>query len=165
MISNEKQGIQVSIETTSTLLEAATQFQKGISAFVGLDHVFSFVTLKDTGVTTQSHYSRDSVPILTRAGKESITPEKFMQIIETFKPDLFHTVCDGDTNESSGNKRLYNAVNRTSFFFRQCANLYEMLTSHSDSMLIGRIFWFLVQFTTNWQDDVIFNTLFFYDSK
>lgn len=76
MLTTEKQGIQVSLETTSSVEEALTVFQKGISAFAGLDHTFSFVTLKDTGATTESHYSRNSVAILTRAGKMSITPEK-----------------------------------------------------------------------------------------
>lgn len=139
MLSSEKLGIQVSIETTSALVEAVNLFQKGIAAFSGLEHTFSFVALKDTGVTTQSHYSRDSVAISSRAGIVSITPEKYMKIIETFKPDFFHTLCDGDTIHSCGNKRIFNAVNRTDTFFKECATLYQTLTSLSDSMLIGKI--------------------------
>lgn len=77
MLTTEKQGIQVSIETTKSVEEALKQFQKGITAFAGLDHTFSLVTLKDTGATTVSHYSRNTVAILTRAGKISITPEKY----------------------------------------------------------------------------------------
>lgn len=139
MLSSEKHGIQVSVETTSALVEAVNLYQKGIAAFSGLEHTFSLVTLKDTGATTQSHYSRDSVSILSRAGKVSITSENYMKIIETFKPDFFHTLCDGDTNHSCGNKRIFNAVHRTDTFFKECATLYESLTSLSDSMLIGNI--------------------------
>lgn len=139
LISTEKQGIQVSIETTSGLEEALNLFQKGVAAFAGLEHTFSFVTLKDTGLTTQSHYSRDSVAILTRAGKIPITPDKYMNIIGSFKPDVFHTLCDGDTSLISGNKRNYNAVNRTHTFFKECAELYKASTTLADSMLIGKI--------------------------
>lgn len=63
---------------------------------------------------------------------------RYMEIIETFKPDLFHTLCDGDTNELSGNKRIFNAVNRTESFFRSCAQLYQTTSSLADSMLIGK---------------------------
>lgn len=75
MLTTEKQGIQVSIETTSLVEEPLKKFQKGITTYAGLDHTFSLVTLKDTGATTESFYSRDSVAILTRSGKRSITPE------------------------------------------------------------------------------------------
>lgn len=137
LITNEKQGIQVSIETTSSLDSVVSMFQKGISAFAGLDHTFSFVTLKDTGAKMQSHYSQTSVAITTRAGEVPITPKKYMSLVEAFKPDLFHTLCDGDTNEFSGNKRTFNSVNRTNNFFADCAKMYTSSTALADSMLIG----------------------------
>lgn len=121
MLTTEKQGIQVSIETTNLLEDALNKFQKGIAAFAGLDQAFSLVTLKDTGAMTESHNSRTSVAIINRAGKAAITPEKYMNLIESFKPDLFHTLCDGYTTESCGNKRLFNAVHRTESFFHACS--------------------------------------------
>lgn len=139
LLTSENQGVQVSIETSSSLEEALQLFQKGITAFSGLDHTLCLVTLKDSGVTTASHYSRNSVSISSRAGKVSITPEKYMNLIETFKPDFFHTLCDGDTDEYSGNKRIYNAVNRTETFFQTCAELYRTSSMLSESMLIGEI--------------------------
>lgn len=139
MITNEKQGIQVSIETTSILEGAVSLYQKGISSFAGLDHTFSFVTLKDTGSKMLSHYSQTSVAIATRAGEMAITPKKYMTLIEAFKPDLFHTLCDGDTNEFSGNKRTYNSVKRTKSFFEDCMALYKSSTALVDSMLIGKM--------------------------
>lgn len=62
-----------------------------------------------------------------------------MKLIETFKPDLFHTLCDGDTNASSGNKRMYNAMCRTENFFNVCASLYKTSASVAESMLIGEL--------------------------
>lgn len=139
MVTTEKQGIQVSIETTSSLEEALILYQKNISTFAGLDHTYSLVTLKDTGFTTLSQYSRSSVAIKTRAGIMSITPEKYMKLIEVFKPDLFHTLCDGDTSDSCGNKRIYNATIRTESFFQTCAALYKESTVLAESMLIAPI--------------------------
>lgn len=137
LITNEKQGIQVSVETTSSLGEVVNLSKKGITAFSALDHTFSFVTLKDTGATTIAQYSRSSVVITSRAGKIPIAPDDYMDLIESFKPDIFHTLCDGDTQEDCGNKRMINAVNRTESFFGTCAAIYETKSSLAESMLIG----------------------------
>lgn len=136
-MKSENQGVQVSVETTSSFEEALKSFQKGITAFSGLDNVFSLITLKDTGAITASQYSRTSVVVSGRAGNISITPEKYMDLIEAFKPDIFHTLCDGDTNETSPNKRIYNATNRTESFFRGCVDLYKTSPTFGQSMLIG----------------------------
>lgn len=139
LLTTEQQGIQVSVETTSALADAVNQFQKGIAAFAALDHTFSFVTLKDSGtVNTSPQHSRNSVEIATRAGKTSITPQKYIEIVESFKPDIFHALCDGDTNETSAIKRIFNAVTRTDTFFKECAELYKQSTILTDTMFIGK---------------------------
>lgn len=139
MLSTEKQITQISIETTYLMTETTKLMQKGISAFTGLDSTLSFVTLRDTGtLKLKPFYSRDSVAISTRNGKVQISPEKYMETIEAFKPDIFHTLCDGDTSEESGNKRNTNAIQRTESFFKECAEKYMTMTSLSDSMLIGK---------------------------
>lgn len=140
MLTTEQQGIQVSVETTSALTEAVSQFQKGIAAFAALEHTFSFVTLKDTGlVNTSPQHSRNAVEISTRAGKSSITPQKYIEIVESFQPDIFHALCDGDTSETSAIKRLFNAVTRTDTFFKECAALYKQSTILAEAMFIAPI--------------------------
>lgn len=137
MMATEQQIAQISVETTYLMTEPTKLMQKGISSFAGLDSTLSFVTLRDTGISNQTLYSRDSVPIFTRNGKVHICPKKYMETIEAFKPDMFHTLCDGGTNEESGNKRNTNAIQRTESFFKECVEKYKMMTSLSDSMLIG----------------------------
>lgn len=138
MLSTEQQIAQISIETTYVMTEVTKLMQKGISAFTGLDSTLSFATLRDTGTSKQPFYSRNSVAITTRNGKVQINPQKYMETIEAFKPDMFHTLCDGDTDEESGNKRNNNAIQRTEAFFKECAESYKTMTSLSDSMLIGK---------------------------
>lgn len=129
----------MSIETTSTLEDVVKQFQKGIAAFSGLDHTYTFVTLKDTGRTTASYYSRNSVAITTRGGKVSLEPSKYMRLIETFKPDFFHSLCDGDTEFNCANKRMHHSVERSYSFFKYCADAYKTSTKLADSMLLGKL--------------------------
>lgn len=137
LVTKENQGVQVSVETTSSFEEALKSYEGGITSFSGLDNTLSLVTLKDTGATNATHYSRTSVAISGRAGKISITPQKYMDLIGVYKPDLFHTLCDGDTNETSANKRIYNATNRTESFFLSCIDLYKTSPIFGQSMLIG----------------------------
>lgn len=147
MLTTEQQAIQVSIETTSTLADAVHQFQKGIAAFAALGHTFTLATLKDTGtVITSPQYSRNAVEIVTRAGKLSITPQKYISVLESFKPDIFHALCDGDTSETCAIKRIFNAVTRTDTFFKECAALYKQSTILADAMFIGKKKRFLRKF-------------------
>lgn len=140
LLTTEQQGIQISVETTSALADAVNQFQKGVAAFAALEHSFNFVTLKDTGaVNVSPQHSRNSVEISTRAGKSSITPQKYIEIIESFRPDIFHALCDGDTNETSAVKRVFNSVTRTDTFFKECATLYKQSTVLADTMFIAPI--------------------------
>lgn len=138
MVTTEQQIAQISIETTYSMTEVTKLMGKGICTFAGLDSTLSFATLRDTGTERQPFYSRDSVAITTRNGKIQINPEKYMETIEAFKPDIFYTLCDGDTNEESGNKRNNNAIQRTEAFFKECAERYKTIESLSDSMLIGK---------------------------
>lgn len=50
-----------------------------------------------------------------------------MDIVETFKPDFYVALCDGDTNINSSKKRISKAVQRSNTLFEQC------LTKHSAS--------------------------------
>lgn len=65
------------------------------------------VTLQDPGNLTQTgHHIKDRIPIWTRNGKVLIDAERYMNAIETFKPDMYYFLSDGDTNVSSPAKRV-----------------------------------------------------------
>lgn len=119
--------------------EAAAQFQKGIASFAGFDNAITFVTLTDPAISNTSFNTKSSVSILPRTGKVSVTSELYMKYIESFKPDLFHTLCDGDTSDGCSRKRLLNANNRTQVYFRECLEHYQKSEQLTNSMLIGKI--------------------------
>lgn len=131
--------IEVSIENTSTMPEAVKAHGKGILSFAGLDSsaALTFVTLKDTAVSNPSFHQRKSISILPFTGKVVITPEVYMNHIESYKPDLFHIMSDGETSESCAQKRLINAVDRTLYFVDECIELYQKRASLTESCLIG----------------------------
>lgn len=131
--------MEIPIENTHQMLEATTQFQKGIASFAGLENTISFATLKDPAVTNTSFHTKTAVSILPRTGKVAMTSDSYMKYIESFKPDIFHTLSDGDTNENCGKKRIINANNRSEIFFKECLEYYQNCSNLSESMLIGKI--------------------------
>lgn len=42
-------------------------------------------------------------------------------MIEAFRPDMYHSLCDGDTNKDSSRKRAFKTVNVTGSMFKICA--------------------------------------------
>lgn len=136
-ITSEQQMIEVPVENTSTMLEAIKAYGKGIASFAGLDSALTLLTLKDPAISNPSFHKRKSISIIPYTGKVVITPEVFMDHIESYKPDLFHIMSDGETIETCAQKRLINANERTLYFVDECLELYRNNASLADSCLIG----------------------------
>lgn len=132
----------MSVENTSNMCEAVKAYGKGILSFAGLESsaaALTFVTLKDTAISNSSFHKRKSISILAHTGKVDITPEAYMNHIDSYKPDLFHIMSDGETIESCPQKRLINAVERTLYFIDECIELYQKNSSLAESCLIGEL--------------------------
>lgn len=118
--------LQIPLASTYSCVEGMKGFSGKISTFVGMDDCAICMTLQDPGSITQAgHHLKDSIPIWTRNGKVLLNPESYMKAVETFKPDMYCVLSDGDTNISSPAKRLTKAVDRTLMFFRRCLELHK----------------------------------------
>lgn len=86
----------------------------------------SCVTVQDPGDLTQpGHHYKDHVPLWTRSGKILLNSDKYMDIIETFKPDMYYLLSDGDTNIASAQKRITKAVDNTINFVNKCLDRHK----------------------------------------
>lgn len=148
--------IEISLENTNHMEEAVKLFGKGIAAFAGLEHALSVVTLKDPAVSNPSYHNRESISIIPRGGKTTITPEKYMDFIENFQPDIFHALSDGDTSESCAKKRIINAIDRTEYFFDKCLERYKNSPILTNSMLLG-----MYPSQVSWSHHIITNKIYF----
>lgn len=43
-----------------------------------------------------------------------------MDMMEAFRPDMYHVLCDGDTSVESSRKRAHKAVDVTTKMFTEC---------------------------------------------
>lgn len=102
-------------------------------------NTLSFVTIKNPGeISTSGHHEQDVLPIYTRFGKRYISAELFMDAIDAYAPDIFHALCDGDTNADSSKKRALKSADRTEQFFELCLERYKSSERLKNSMLIGK---------------------------
>lgn len=112
-------------------------FKKGIAAFAGLEDHISFVTLRDPGTTNQWFHSQTDVSLVSKKGKIAVSPQQFVNVMEALQPDIFHTLCDGDTSDGCSKKRVINAVSRTQRFFEECLEGLKSSEVLKKAMLIG----------------------------
>jgi queuine tRNA-ribosyltransferase subunit QTRTD1 len=79
------------------------------------------LTIQDPAYYTQSGFHKQrSISIWSRNGRVSVSADKYMNTVEIFKPDLYVTLCDGDTNKYSSHKRINKAVEKSKAFFERC---------------------------------------------
>lgn len=139
MMVSGTQGLHYSMNTTLQFLEALKTFQNGIAAFAGLDNVISYIGVRDTADACGSTFKKDAIVMEYRGHNHTVTADKYMDFVCNAKPDLFHALCDGVTDSTSANKRIFNAINRTMSAFEICARRYEASPGLSEAMLIGRL--------------------------
>lgn len=115
------QGVSLPILNVEQMETAVGAFKKSLSHFVGLPEALTCITLKNSSEYCPSgSHTKGSVPIFKRSGKINITTDRYMNLIETFQPDFFSCLSDGDTFLDSSNKRVSKACERSSDLFRDC---------------------------------------------
>lgn len=112
--------------------------KKNIAAYAGLadDNLICMSVKNSAEICTTGHHEKGSLPIFTRTGRKNITPEEYMDIVEACQPDMFHALCDGDTQEHCSNKRAIKAVERTDNFSKCCIERHKNSDRLKNSMLI-----------------------------
>ncbi|XP_003705632.2 queuine tRNA-ribosyltransferase accessory subunit 2 isoform X1 [Megachile rotundata] len=140
MITTDPQLLSVSLTSTLSMLESIKYCNVNFAEFVGMKEYLNFLTFHDPCYAIPSGYHQtDFIPLWTRNGKYMLTPNKYMDIIEAFKPDMYVALHDGDTNVNSSKKRVSKAVQRTGTFFEQCLARHLASDALKSSEILGAI--------------------------
>ncbi|EDV51201.1 queuine tRNA-ribosyltransferase accessory subunit 2 [Drosophila erecta] len=120
-VSQKPQVLQFTLSTMDQMTEALTHWNSGggngLSGYVGLPGHLNILMVRDPCETTLSGGNdRDIMPLFTRRGKESLSSERYMEMVASFKPDIYQGLCDADTNLDSAKKRIQKSVDRTEKF-------------------------------------------------
>lgn len=152
--------LQIPLVTVHNFIDAMREYNKDISHFIGMNVHYHFIyckyliffntlgmkdcvtclTVQDPGnLTHPGHHVKDSIPIWTRSGKILINPESYMNAVETFKPEMYYLLSDGDTNISSSAKRVSKAVDRTLMFIKQSLIRHNTSSVLKDTFVMAPI--------------------------
>lgn len=114
--------IQISMDSTIRFGATLEKFQKGISKFVGLPGLPSFLTIHDPLQGLRSgHNDKFGIALWSRHGRTSLTPEKYTTLLGAFQPNLSQIISDYDVHpESSGMKRLRKSLSRAEDYTARC---------------------------------------------
>ncbi|XP_030029451.2 queuine tRNA-ribosyltransferase accessory subunit 2 [Manduca sexta] len=120
-------------------LETGVKAQgQGIAKFVALpEHVVCSTFHNMNEETPQGHFESEKVPLWTRNGKKMITADRYMDMMEVFKPDIFLAIADGHTSLDEGHKRIVKSVSRTCNMLDVCVKRYKESKELQNSSLIG----------------------------
>ncbi|EDW79488.1 uncharacterized protein Dwil_GK20504 [Drosophila willistoni] len=128
--------LQLTLSTMQQMAESLALWPASLSHYLGFPGQGNVLLLRDPCESTPSGGNdRDVAPIFTRQGKESLTPERYMEIIASFKPDIYQGLCDADTNLESSKKRVQKSVDRTERFMDYIYEQHGKLQSTSSSLL------------------------------
>ncbi|XP_046734390.1 queuine tRNA-ribosyltransferase accessory subunit 2 [Diprion similis] len=120
MITPEKLLLTMSLPTTFDMADPVRQF-KSIADFVGLKEYPAFLTIEDPAQATVSGYNdEDTIAVWTRHGKQIINADRYMDIVEAFRPDFYLALYDGDTHSGSSSKRIAKSVDRSRIMLDKC---------------------------------------------
>lgn len=139
-ITKESPILLLSLSNITYMAEALKVFKKGVSAFVGYPNSLNILTIRDICETTPSGFNdKDIVPLFTRRGKENLSAEQYMTLVETISPDVYVGLYDADTNEESSKKRVQKSVERTELFFNYCYETHKSSQSLQKKMILAPV--------------------------
>ncbi|XP_071445947.1 queuine tRNA-ribosyltransferase accessory subunit 2 [Hetaerina americana] len=120
-VTKEPLAIQLPLSTTMSCYKSMKEYKNGISNFIGMKNSLMYCTVQDPAISTPLGYNMmDKVSIWSRSGKEHVDAERYMDVMEAFRPDMYQCLGDGETNVSSTNKRIQKSIKRSLEMFHKC---------------------------------------------
>lgn len=140
-MTNDPLAVEISVDSTFHMLKAVTAAGDGIQSFAGLGTMtecLTCLTVKNTGeLCITGPHEQDVLPIFTRFGRRSLSANQYMDYVDQYCPDIFHALCDGDTNADSSKKRALKSADRTEAFFEKCLERFKGSERLKNSIFIG----------------------------
>ncbi|XP_061385725.1 queuine tRNA-ribosyltransferase accessory subunit 2 [Danaus plexippus] len=125
--------------TNSIQLETGVKAQnEGVTKFAGLPEHVACVTVNNFYETVPpGHFEPGKIPLWTKHGKKMITADKYMDLMEIFRPDMFLAIADGCMSVNETPKRASKAVERTCKLLNTCIDRYKASKELKNSALVG----------------------------
>ncbi|XP_072945438.1 queuine tRNA-ribosyltransferase accessory subunit 2 [Epargyreus clarus] len=140
MIFTTPQMLWVPVSNSMHLENGLKAQNEGVAKFAGLSEHFACVTLHSMSEATPAgHFEQDKMPVWTKNGKKLVTADRYMDLMELYKPDMYMVIADGQTSLSESKKRMGKAVERTCKTLNKCMDRHKASDTLKHSSVIGVI--------------------------
>ncbi|XP_050407071.1 queuine tRNA-ribosyltransferase accessory subunit 2 [Patella vulgata] len=120
--------------------EAVRKFQHGIGKFAAMKDWIVYCSLHDPSTLVKSGYNdKIGVSVWGKGGKLKLDTELFMKIQESFQPDIYQALSDGDTDINSTRKRCIKVVDRTLSFLDSIVDIHSKSERLKKTAIFGSI--------------------------
>ncbi|UYV77135.1 QTRTD1 [Cordylochernes scorpioides] len=115
-------------------------FNKGLSHYVGLPTHPGWVTMQDPGESIRTGYNTKlGISIWANSGRVLVTPDIFMNLMESIQPCAIQVLTNSDANKDSTSKKLTLAVKHSIEFLDKCLSRIKESQVLKNSMIFGTI--------------------------
>lgn len=140
MIADHNQAFLVTLTNTIHMKAACEKMETNILNFAGFPNVPQVLTLKDPSEQVKEKpQEKESVALYTRSGKQVLTSEDYMKVVEVFKPEIYEALSDSDNNADSSKKRITKASESSQKLLLDCIELHKNSPTLSKSLLIASV--------------------------
>lgn len=140
LVSKESQILQIPLVSVCQFRETMQFYNGTISEFIGNKNSLTCLTVNDpSDLTKQGHHTKDQVPIWTKHGKVMFDSKMYMDLVESFQPDMYCLLSDSDTNITSAQKRIAKSVEQTVVFNKQCMEYHRKSEKLKEKFVIAAV--------------------------
>ncbi|XP_077300080.1 queuine tRNA-ribosyltransferase accessory subunit 2 [Arctopsyche grandis] len=126
MITKDEYMFHVPLLTTLQMKVGTDVQGKGLGIFSGLGESPTFMTFQDPCVVVpQAHMDKYNMPLWSRMGKKMFDSDMYMDVVESFKPDMYQVLSDGCTDAASSKKRGLKSTERSKVMFSKCLERHK----------------------------------------
>jgi len=116
------------------------KYGKGLAKFIGLPERPLVLTVQDPSEKVKSGYhNTNAVSVWFRDNRVLVSPLEYIKGITAIQPDVFVSLCDGDTEMGASNKRISKAVSKTVDFLDTCIGQKDLTDSLMKTGVIGAV--------------------------
>lgn len=114
--------------------------QKPLADFYAMNECLTFVTIKNSSefIPTRPQ-EKGCVAVYKSSGRVNVTAERYMNMMEVFKPDFFTVLADGETFKDCPKKRVERSSERSEAMLKECMKHWESSVALKKAFILGSV--------------------------
>uniref|UniRef100_A0A182WKD4 Queuine tRNA-ribosyltransferase accessory subunit 2 n=1 Tax=Anopheles minimus TaxID=112268 RepID=A0A182WKD4_9DIPT len=139
-VCNEPSFLHLSISNTLHMQDAVQASSMTIAEFIAQTNCAALLFPRDPSeIPIPGVPEKELLPVYTRNGRRNISLEQYMTLVESFRPDAYVPLYDGDTDMHSSKKREQKSLDRTEKFVEQCLEWHRGSDTLRSCRIIGPV--------------------------